>query len=59
MVDIHDEETTDYLLDLIHYKREILVKTAERFGLESEKTLLCSQGLDALIVKKQRMVKSE
>ncbi|WP_067730984.1 aspartyl-phosphate phosphatase Spo0E family protein [Oceanobacillus damuensis] len=58
MCDLHEEtETTDYLLDLINHKRKMLLITAERFGIESEKTLICSQELDELIAKKQRMMK--
>lgn len=52
-----NEVTPEYLLQLISSKRKIMLKTAEKFGTSSEKTLECSQELDALIVKYQRLIK--
>ncbi|TMN21844.1 aspartyl-phosphate phosphatase Spo0E family protein [Lentibacillus cibarius] len=51
--------TTDYLLELINHKKETMIKVAETFGFNSDKTLECSQELDELIIKHQRMTKLE
>ncbi|WP_121616366.1 aspartyl-phosphate phosphatase Spo0E family protein [Virgibacillus halodenitrificans] len=51
------ETSSHYLLGLIHHERALLLKTIEKFGLNSEKTLEASQELDALIVDYQRMTK--
>lgn len=54
---IYNEITKEYLLELINHKRETMIQTAAIFGMSSENTLLCSQELDQLIVKYQRMTK--
>lgn len=54
-----NEVTPGYLLQLISNKRKIMIKTVEKFSIDSEKTLKCSQELDVLIVKYQRLIKSE
>ncbi|WP_106496155.1 aspartyl-phosphate phosphatase Spo0E family protein [Lentibacillus sp. Marseille-P4043] len=59
MITINRKETTGYLLKLINRKRKMMVKAAKKFGIDSKKTLKCSQELDELIIKYQRMVKSE
>ncbi|MFC4025196.1 Spo0E family sporulation regulatory protein-aspartic acid phosphatase [Oceanobacillus longus] len=58
MLVTHNEETKEYLLEMINDKRETMLMTAARFGLDSEKTLECSQKLDELIVQHQRMTPS-
>lgn len=49
------ETQTERLMQLINNKRNEMVKTAENFGTNSEKTLECSQELDTLIVQYQRL----
>lgn len=57
MLALHNKITKEYLLEMINQKRETMIQTAAIFGMSSENTLLCSQELDELIVKYQRMTK--
>ena len=50
-------KTKDDLLYMIKQKREQMLDIASIYGICSEATLKCSQELDALIVRYQRLTK--
>lgn len=55
----HNERNKESLAQLINQKREAMMKTAERFGINSKKTLECSELLDELIIRHLRMTRAE
>ncbi|MFC7063431.1 aspartyl-phosphate phosphatase Spo0E family protein [Halobacillus seohaensis] len=55
MVLIYEGEEK-YLSKLIDLKREEMLKIAKKFGMNNQKTLECSQELDKLIIKYQKML---
>lgn len=44
-----------FLLQSINEKRDEMLITANKYGLQSDKTIKCSQDLDQLILKYQKL----
>ncbi|MFD1363171.1 Spo0E family sporulation regulatory protein-aspartic acid phosphatase [Lentibacillus salinarum] len=52
-------QTLHNLSQLIEQKREQMIATASKYGIENDKTLKCSQELDKLIWKHQKAQQSK